>query len=196
MKKTLIYNVKSKRVMGFSNANVDPVETMKKVNPKLKKTPENKKLDEIKSTLVSSSRAQYRANFDAKSVFYKCALRKKISDREMSFLLSTNVSKAKEYLNASEISELDKHNLICLKRYEESKEIMNASKSEIDKLKSKRLQLIESEAVYFGCRPGEVVLEDDEFESIYKKYNELKNDEFLSVKVDDKGVVVRPLVVD
>lgn len=188
--KTVIFNTDTKVIKGFGEAQIDPVETMKLVNNKILKTTEVKNVDGKKQSFKSLSIARKKAFFDSSNVFYLCAARLGMSEREMSFLLSTNPNEAKAKLNASEISKYDE----CVNRIRQRDEDMQLLFDDLKPMKSavdkKKKELIESEAIYFEPAPYEKIITDAEYNNYRIELEKLKEGEKLTI---DMKVIPAPV---
>lgn len=188
--KTVIYDINTKIIKGFGEAQIDPVETKKIVDPLLKNTDEMKVIKQRKQNIKSKNLICNQAKFDLENVFYLCAKRLKMTDREMKFLMRNKPAEAKEKLNAKEIATCDKLGGDLVARINE---IAGLSKDVADNFKlleSKKKEFILSKAVYFGCRAGEKIVNEVAYQKYVDAISKLGEGEKLTIDF----VVVAPVV--
>jgi len=176
--KTVIYN-SDDIIIGFDTPQIDPIETKKKIKTKFSKLPEVKEFEQEKSKLDTIARSKNRALFDCKNVFFLCAKRLGIADREMSFLISEDPAKAKEKFNADEIKKHDDFVNVINQKNDETKEIMQALHEKVKIIEKKEKDLIISDAVYFEPRKGEKIITEEEYTDLMDKLSKLDKGEKL-----------------
>ena len=191
--KTVIFNTETKIIKGFGNAEIDPVETVKKITPLLSESKEFKEFKVKQAQMQSLGLAYNQAKFDNESVFFISGKRNKLSDREISFMLSTNVLALKEKFDAKEIESYEKTKEAMSRRQSEMTILMESIRENSKLIENKRLSLIEENAVYFGTASYEKVLTDLEFKELSDKVKDLSKGQTITV---DGEVIDLPKVVE
>lgn len=179
MKKTVLFNKETNIITGFAEAQIDPVATGKKVKTALAKSVESKNFIKKKSTYASLKLAFDQAYFDGESVFYSCAKRLDMTEREMKFLMATNKKEAMGKLNAAETNLYDGFVVKRKTKQEDINQFIKDLRPEIEKMEKKQKELILSEAIYFGTRLGEDIIEDAELTTLVDKMKAKKSGELL-----------------
>ncbi len=179
MKKTVLFNKETNIITGFAEAQIDPVATGEKVKTVMAKSAELKDFNKKKSNYASLKLSFDQAFFDGESVFYSCAKRLEMTDREMKFLLATNKREAMGKLNAAEKNLYDGFVVKRKTKQEDINQFIKDLEPEIKKVEKKEKALVLSEAIYFGTRPGEDIIEDAELTTLVDKIKALKTGELL-----------------
>jgi len=186
MKRTVIFDVKTKIIKGFGIAQIDPIETREIVDKLMEKSNVVKSLNQKKSSLASIHLACDRAKFDIISVFFQCAKRIEMSDREMNFISSREPKKAFELLNEKERLSLEQHGTTVINRKKDAVDAMKLISADIVQFNVEEKKLIPEKAIYFGPRAGEEIIEDDEFTILTEKISKLRKGKVL--KKDGKTI--------
>jgi hypothetical protein len=179
-KKTVLFDNEN-NVLGFSDAQIEPVETMKKVKTELKKTQEFKDIDKKRKSIPVIMQARAKAAHDSFAIFYQCAKRLDISYFDMQGLIQFEFEEAKKKLNDSELAIYDAAIAQIKAKESEVTAVMNEVKGMIGGLQEKEKELIESQAVYFEPRNGEKIIEDVEYDAMVEQIGKLKKGERLKI---------------
>jgi len=187
--KTVIYEIDTKAIKGFGEAQIDPIATNQIVKPILYNSDEVKDLRVKQSQLKSINLAKFKAKFDSDSVFFMAAKRLKMSDRDMSFLLVTDPSLAKSKFNASEIKRFDTNIKLMQQREKEAEDLMKTFEPLIKIIKNKEKSLIINKAIYFIPHVGENIITDVKYNNFKTKISNLAEREKLTI---DEVVIAAP----
>jgi hypothetical protein len=192
--KTIIYEPNTKIFKTFSEAQIDPVETDKKLKPILLKSNEVKTMNTKRQQARSISLAENKARFDLENVYYVAAKRINMSEREMGFLISQYPNEAKAKLNGVENGLYDTAARSLVSRSNEMAFISEEMKTINSDFKKKQKELIISEAVYFGCGANEELISDVVYNKIIAELEKISNGEKLEVSINGDVVGFKVIV--
>ena len=167
MKKTVVFD-NNNIILGFGEGNIDPIETKKAIEPKLKASAEAKKLESNNKTIQGYFKNKNLGEARARHAFQKYAERVKMALSDLNFKLSTEPEKLRSLLNSDEQKILSESEFEIKKANEQIQIIANENIELFIKLDDLKKHLIETEPVYFEPRQGEKLISMLDYDLIFE----------------------------
>lgn len=165
MKKTVVFD-NNNIILGFGDGNIDPIETKKIIEPKLKESAEAKKLESNNKTIQGYFKNKNLGEARARHAFQKYGERVKMAMSDLNFKLSTEPEKLRALLNSEEQKILSESEFEIKKANEQIQIIQNENIELFIKLDELKKSLIENEPVYFEPRSGEKLISISDYDLI------------------------------
>lgn len=174
MKKTVVFD-NNNIILGFGDGNIDPIETKKVIEPKLKENDFYKKLESNHKTIQGYFKNKNLGEARARHAFQKYGERVKMQFSDLNFKLSTEPEKLRSLLNSDEQKILSESEFEIKKANEQIAIIANENIELFIKLDDLKKNLIETEPVYFEPRQGEKLISISDYDMICDFMNKMKS---------------------
>jgi hypothetical protein len=189
--KLLSFN-NDKIITGICEPNIDPIETAKAINPLLKETPEQKKIDQNVTGIIKKNDDIRKKKAGRVYAFAKYGQRKNINQIDLRYQMEVSPETMIADFTAEEkdILQVNEDEKTLLENEIVAAEIEN--RAEYKKLIAKKKDLIVSNAVYFEAGRNEKMITDERASEIQGIIAGLAEGETLKLVGDDVEVVAAP----